>query len=80
MKYQGIDNWVSIFEAGTVDEAGIVKGMLEASNIPVILDRETAGSDFVTGSASEVVVKVPKEQVAKAAQLLQSTPFGVPEE
>jgi hypothetical protein len=80
MKYQGIDNWVSVFEAATVDEASIIKGMLEASSIPVILDREAAGAEFAADSPSEVVVKVPREQVARAARLLQSTPYGVPEE
>lgn len=77
MKYQGIDNWVPVFETATVDEATIIKGMLEGANIPALLDRETA-SDF--GSSSEVVVKVPKELAARAAQLLQATPFGVPAE
>lgn len=82
MKYKGIDNWVSIFDAATVDEANIVKGMLEASKIPVVLDRDTAGavSGFADGTDNEVVVKVPKEMVAKASQLLQSTPYGVPGE
>jgi hypothetical protein len=80
MKYQGMENWVPVFEASTVDEASIVKGMLEASRIPAILDRDTAGADFFEGSAGEVVVKVPKDKAAKAAQLLQATPFGVPEE
>ncbi|MDW7649781.1 MAG: hypothetical protein SCK29_01410 [Bacillota bacterium] len=82
MKYQGIDNWVPVFEAATVDEANIVKGMLEASKIPVILDREAANSEFAMaeGSVNEVVVKVPREMVAKVAQLLQATPYGVPEE
>ncbi|EEG77354.1 hypothetical protein [Dethiobacter alkaliphilus] len=79
MTYQDIENWVSIFEAATVDEAGIIKGMLEASKIPVVLDRETVNSPADL-SEYEVVVKVPKEMAARAAQLLQATPYGVPEE
>lgn len=79
---QGVDSWVPVFEAPTVDEAYVIKGMLEASKIPVILDRETVDSMFseTGGWTSEVLVKVPKEKVARAAQLLQSTPFGVPEQ
>jgi hypothetical protein len=80
MKYQGVDSWVPIFEAPTVDEAYVIKGMLEASKIPVILDRETAMLGEADGSGSEVLVKVPTEKVARAAQVLQSTPYGVPEQ
>lgn len=82
MKYTGVDSWVAVFEAATVDEANIVKGVLEAAKIPVILDREAVGSelDLADGSVNEVVVKVPKEMVAKVVQLLQGTPYGVPVE
>jgi hypothetical protein len=82
MKYTGVDNWVAVFEAAMVDEADIVKGVLEAAKIPVILDRDAAGSelDLADGSVNEVVVKVPKEMVAKVVQLLQGTPYGVPVE
>lgn len=83
MKYQGIDNWVTVFEAANIDEANIVKGMLEASQIPVVLAREAAGAIYglSVGPLSEVAVKVPKEMASRASQLLQSTPYGVmPEE
>ena len=78
MTYQDAESWVSVFEAATADEAGIVKGMLGASKIPVMLDSETANSaaDF---AEFDVVVKVPKDKAARAAQLLQATPYGVPE-
>lgn len=83
MKYQEFENWVTFIEAATVDEASIIKAMLEASKIPVVLDREAASSlaDYSGGAEDEVVVKVPKEMVARATQLLKSTtPYGVPEE
>jgi hypothetical protein len=83
MKYQDIDSWVTVFEAANIDEANIVKGMLEASEIPVFLEREAIGSVYKLsiGPLSEVAVKVPKNQAAKAGQLLQATQFGVmPEE
>ncbi|MBT9166954.1 MAG: hypothetical protein DDT19_00278 [Syntrophomonadaceae bacterium] len=71
MKYQGIDGWVSIFSTPTIDEAEIVKGLLEASKVPVALDREAlTASGLDEGAANEVMVKVPKEMVPKAIQLL----------
>lgn len=74
MTYLGAENWVPVFDAPSVDEADVVKGLLEASKIPVILDRDTAGSmlGLDEGSESEVSVKVPKEMASKAAQILQS--------
>lgn len=80
MIYQGTDSWVTVFEASTADEAEIVRGMMQASKIPVILDRDTSGAGVADGSDSEVMVKVPKEMAARATQLLQATPYGVPEE
>jgi hypothetical protein len=83
MKYEGLDTWVSVFEAANIDEANIVKGLLKVSDIPVHLEREAAGSIYglTAGPLSEVVVKVPKEMASLATQLLQSTPFSVvPEE
>ena len=74
MTYQGAENWIPVFDAPTVDEADVVKGLLEAAKIPVILDRDVAGSmsGLDEGAESEVAVKVPKEMAAKAAQILQS--------
>ena len=74
MKYQGAESWVSVFDAPTVDEADVVKGLLEASKIPVILDRDTAGSmlGLDEGFENEVLVKVPREMASKATQILQS--------
>jgi len=81
MKYQGIDSWVSVFNAATIDEAKIVKGMLEASKVPVVLDRETwASSSLDEGVQNEVAVKVPKEMVPKAIQLLRAGQYGVQDE
>ncbi|MBS3887100.1 MAG: hypothetical protein KGZ41_01670 [Dethiobacter sp.] len=78
MRHQGIDGWVSIFSAATIDDAEIVKGMLEASKVPVVLDSETLASGGLDeGAENEVVVKVPKELVPKAIQLLQTVKYGV---
>ena len=78
MKYQGIDSWVSIFNAANIDEAKIVKGMLEAAKVPVVLDGEAlASSDLDESVESEVAVKVPKEMVPKAIQLLQDVKYSV---
>jgi hypothetical protein len=82
MKYEEEDNWVTVFEAANIDEANIVKSMLEASEIPVILEREAAGVIYglSIGPLSEVAVKVPKKLAPLAAQLLQNTSFTIPEE
>lgn len=78
MKYEGIDNWVSIFEAATWEEATMVKGMLEAAKIPVVLDRDSLADGYSMAASvmSEILVKVPKQMVTKAAQLLQTKSFG----
>lgn len=78
MKYQGIDSWVSIFNAANIDEAKIVKGMLEAAKVPVVLDGEALASSGLDESVeSEVAVKVPKEMAPKAIQLLQNVKYSV---
>ncbi|MBS3899128.1 MAG: hypothetical protein KGZ54_02730 [Dethiobacter sp.] len=81
MKHQGIDDWVSVFSAPTIDEAEIVRGMLEASKVPVALAREAlATSGLAEGAENEVIVKVPKEMVPKAIQLLQTVEHGFRDE
>lgn len=76
-------SWVTVFEAANIDEANIVKGLLEAAELPVILEREAIGAIYgiAVGPLSEVAVKVPPDLAERAIQLLQSAPFGeVPEE
>ncbi|MBS4007442.1 MAG: hypothetical protein KGZ45_03330 [Clostridium sp.] len=81
MKHQGIDGWVSIFIAATIDEAEIVRGLLEASKVPVALTREAlASSGLDEGAENEVIVKVPRELVPKAIQLLQTVRHGLQDE
>ena len=75
MKFEGNENWVPIFEAATVEEATMLMGMLEAARIPVVLDRDGAGdaSGFASGVMNEVAIKVPKEMVSKATNLLHQS-------
>ncbi len=83
MKYQDVEGWVTVFEATNIDEANIIKGMLEAADVPVFLEREAIGAIYKVsvGPLSEVAVKVPQNKAAKASQLLQESKFGVmPEE
>lgn len=82
MGYQESEKWVTVFEANNIDEANLVKAMLESAAIPVILEREAAGAVYriSVGPLSEVVVKVPPQRADEAMQLLASTPFGMPEE
>lgn len=77
MTYQGSDTWVFVFEAGTAEEASMVKGVLEASKIPVMLERDTtAGTEDM--SDDEIAVKVPQPMAAKAARVLKSAFHGLP--
>ncbi len=79
MNYKDVEGgWVTVFEAANIDEANIVKGLLEAADIPVYLEREAIGAIYKlsVGPLSEVAVKVPKDKAAKASQLLQSTAYG----
>jgi hypothetical protein len=84
MKYKDVETgWVTVFEAANIDEANIVKGMLESADIPVFLEREAIGAVYKlsVGPLSEVAVKVPGDQAARASQLLQSSACGLgPEE
>jgi len=83
MKPGEIESWVTVFEASNIDEANIVKGLLEAAELPVILEREAIGAIYAltVGPLSEVAVKVPRDLAERAVQLLQAAPFGVvPEE
>ena len=82
MKFEGYDSWVSIFDAATVEEAMIVKGMLESLKIPVAIERDSVGDAFGLASSvsSDVIVKVPKDMVSKASQLLQAKQFGARQE
>ena len=78
MKSQELEGWVTIFEAANIDEANIIKGLLEAAEFPVILEREIIGAIYglSVGPLSEVAVKVPQEWAARAVQLLKTAPFG----
>ncbi|MCR3922728.1 MAG: hypothetical protein NUK65_09465 [Firmicutes bacterium] len=82
MNNEGIDSWISIFEATTFEEAAIVKGLLESSKIPVVLDRDSLGDSYGMEESvfNEVAVKVPKELVSEAAQLVQSKQYGTPQD
>lgn len=83
MKSREIDSWATVFEAANIDEANIVKGLLELAELPVILEREAVAAIYglAVGPLSEVAVKVPQELAERALQLLQSAPYGVvPEE
>ncbi|HHU30244.1 MAG: hypothetical protein QM368_02800 [Bacillota bacterium] len=76
MKYNGYDEWVTVFETVTMEDAAMVREMLEKAKIPAILDREPAAG-FVSDSAGDIVVKVPKEKAAAVARVLQSSRAGV---
>ena len=78
MKYAGIDNWVSVFEAASWEEAAVIKGMLEAAKIPVILDRDSLGDGYSMSTmlVRAVLVKVQSQMEATAAQKLQKKSFG----
>ena len=64
MKYNGYDEWVTVFETVTMEDAAMVREMLEKAKIPAILDREPAAG-FVSDSAGDIVVKVPRRKLQR---------------
>ncbi|MEX1071493.1 MAG: DUF2007 domain-containing protein [Anaerolineales bacterium] len=66
------NEWTKVTVLNDAVEAEIVRGLLEANGIQVFLSKEAVGQVYglSVGSASEVEVFVPKDQVADAKKLL----------
>lgn len=62
--------WVTVYNAANLEEAHIVMGALEASNIPAVLRRESTSSLFGAVSLGGVDVQVPPERAEEALTVL----------
>jgi hypothetical protein len=66
-------NWVSVSELYDPEEAYLVIGLLEASGIPVKVERETAGRLFglTVGPLAKITILVPGEKGPEAESILE---------
>jgi len=69
------DEWVDLGSVSDVTEANVVKGVLEASGIPVWLKSDASVSSLPVlqrvGPISEVVICVPESRVEEANKVLR---------
>ncbi len=65
-------NWVSVSELYDPEEAYLVIGLLEASGVPVKVERESAGRLFglTVGPLAKITILVPVEKRPEAEKLL----------
>jgi hypothetical protein len=72
------DGLETIYRAAGLLEAQVIKGRLETSGIPVLLDYESAGPTygFTVGDLGEVRVMVPIERADEARELIAVSEDG----
>lgn len=70
--------WVSVSELYDPEEAYLVIGLLEASGIPVKVERETAGRLFglTIGPLAKIEILVPQGKKAEAEKILAESLNG----
>lgn len=68
-------NWVSVSELYDPEEAYLVIGLLEASGIPVKVERETAGRLFglTVGPLAKIEIFVPGGKKSEAERILEES-------
>lgn len=66
-------NWVTVSEIYDPEEAYLVIGLLEASGIPVKVERESAGRLFglTVGPLAKITILAPLEKKSEAEKLLE---------
>lgn len=66
-------NWVTVSELYDPEEAYLVIGLLEASGIPVKVERESAGRLFglTVGPLAKITILTPLEKKTEAEKLLE---------
>lgn len=62
--------WVTVYNAANVEEAHIVMGALEASDIPAVLRNEATSALFGAVSMGGVNVQVPEALAEQALAVL----------
>jgi hypothetical protein len=70
---------VKVFDTEQETEAMVVKGLLEANDIPAIIENLDAPQDVLPGVGG-VIVLVRKEQAEEAARLIEESRTDVPDD
>lgn len=66
-------SWIRIASFTTIEDAYIVKGMLESNDIPVVVNNVTISTVYpMTDTWTPIELLVPKIFEAKALQLINS--------
>lgn len=65
-----IEDWVTVYEAISTEEAMIVQGHLAAEDIPVLLRGSTSATFGISVVGQEVQVQVPRALVERAEEVL----------
>lgn len=64
--------WITLAEFDTIEDAYIVKGMLEENGVPVQLENTTISSVYpMTLSWAPIILKVPEESAVLASKLIK---------
>jgi hypothetical protein len=71
-------NWVIIYTAAGLLQAEIIRSLLEATELPVRLQQESAGAVYAltVGPLGEVEVLVPAEHETEALALVEAYERG----
>ena len=71
-------HWEVVYEANGMLHAELVRGMLEAQEIPVVLSQEGAGKVYglTIGPLGRVQILVPVSMLERAVQILQTIETG----
>jgi hypothetical protein len=62
--------WVTVYNAANLEEAHIVKGALEAADIPAVLRYESVSRLYATITLGGVDVQVPRTLADRARELV----------
>lgn len=66
--------WVTVYNAASFEEAHIVKGALEAMDVPAVLRYEAVGRLYGTLTLGGVEVQVPRPLETQALAVLDEVP------
>ena len=65
------DDWVTVRALGTEEEAALIAGFLDSEGITAVVESRRFSQEPVTfGQLGRVEVKVPAEELERAAELL----------
>jgi hypothetical protein len=72
MDQSQVKEWVIVAEVYNQDEAQLIGGLLSMADIPVKIERETAGDIYglTIGPLAKIQIMVPGEQAADAEKIL----------